>query len=87
MKGSSVDAREGQAQSINARAKKAREINAQPTGLRIALPALLGLAALLSSCPSTPSGGAISGSVSLGLSLTPSEIPARDLIAGQFIVN
>ncbi len=53
----------------------------------VALPILLlALAGLLSSCPA-PSGGEVSGSVSLGLSLTPSLVPARDLIAGQFIVK
>ena len=87
MKESSVNARVGQARDFNTRAKNARDVRARPIGFRAALPALLGLAALLSSCPSAPSGGAISGSVSLGLSLTPSGIPARDLIAGQFIVK
>jgi serine protease len=53
----------------------------------LVLPALLlALAGLLSSCPA-PSGGEVSGSVSLGLSLTPSLIPAQDLIPGQFIVK
>ena len=87
MKVPSIEARGGQVRGVDALAKHARGIEARPIGLRTALPALLSLTALLSSCPSTPSGGAISGSVSLGLSLTPSEIPARDVIAGQFIVK
>lgn len=87
MKESSIETRDAQSREVNARVSNARGGTARPIGLRIALLALLGLAALLSSCPSVPAGGTISGSVSLGLSLTPSEVPARDLINGQFIVK